>query len=170
MSHLILSHGKESGPNASKITRLDQIAAIRGHSCERPDYGTEASASARLSQLHALIDAGPSPGDVVLVGSSMGAYISAIASVTKPVRGLFLMAPPVFFRGLEPALRLQCAHVTIVHGWADELIDSSEVVAFARAYQAKLVLVNDDHRLSNSMPALEHEFRLFLEGLPKASP
>jgi pimeloyl-ACP methyl ester carboxylesterase len=169
MSHIILSHGKESGPNASKIARLDQIAAIRGHSCERPDYGTEATAGTRLAQLHGRIDASADPTDIVLIGSSMGAYISAMASVTKPVRGLFLMAPPVFFRGLEPALRLQCAHVTIVHGWADELIDSSEVIAFARAYQAKLVLVNDDHRLSNSLPALEHEFRLFLEGLPKAS-
>jgi predicted esterase len=167
MSHIILSHGKESGPNASKISRLDQIATLRGHHCERPDYGTKASSAERIVQLLQQIKNAEEANQLVLVGSSMGAYISAMVSLQRPVVGIFLMAPPVFFAGAEPALRMNCKHVTIVHGWRDELIDPIEVTAFARAYNAKLVLVNDDHRLGASMPALEHEFRLFLEGLPK---
>ena len=159
-NQLILSHGRESGPNATKITRLDEIASARGYQCQRPDYGTEASATQRIEKLLKLCSM--SNAKQVLVGSSMGAYISAMASQQVDVAGLFLLAPPIFFRGTEPAMRMRCAKVTIIHGWQDELIDPSEVIGFAHAYGAKLVLVNDDHRLKNSMDAIEHEFALFL--------
>jgi pimeloyl-ACP methyl ester carboxylesterase len=139
---MILSHGMESGPNASKITRLDEMASARGFLCTRPDYGTQAKAPERVSQLLNIAKAQASDEPLVLVGSSMGAYISAMASLDVPVAGLFLMAPPVFCRGLEPALR------------------------FARAYTTRLVMVNDSHRLTQSMPALEHAFAEFLNTLP----
>ena len=160
---MILPHGSESGPNATKITRLDEIASARGYHCQRPDYGTEAGASKRIEKLRNLC--ATSEANRVLVGSSMGAYISATASLDVDVAGLFLLAPPIFFRGTEPAMRLRCGKVTIIHGWNDELIDPSEVIGFARAYGAKLVLVNDDHRLKNSMVAIAHEFALFLSEL-----
>lgn len=163
VKQLILSHGRESGPHATKITRLDEIASARGYQCQRPDYGTQADAAARIEKLLALIDA--NAASRVLAGSSMGAYISAMASLEVEVAGLFLLAPPIFFRGTEAAMRLRCAKVTIIHGWQDELIDPCEVIGFARAYGAKLVLVNDDHRLKNSMAAIEHEFALFLTEL-----
>lgn len=163
---MILSHGMESGPNASKITRLDEMASARGFRCTRPDYGTQAKAPERVAQLLNIAKAQASDEPLVLVGSSMGAYISAMASLDVPVAGLFLMAPPVFCRGLEPALRLRCEHVSIVHPWHDELIDAGEVFAFARAYTTRLVMVNDSHRLTQSMPALEHAFAEFLNTLP----
>ena len=163
MNQLILSHGQESGPNASKITRLDQLASARGYQCQRPDYGTQAHTSARIEQL--LRQCNSPASNRVLAGSSMGAYISAMASLQVELAGLFLLAPPIFFRGSEPAMRMRCANVTIMHGWNDELIDPTEVIAFARAYGAKLILVNDDHRLKNSMAAIAHEFTLFLSEL-----
>ena len=163
MNQLILSHGRESGPNASKITRLDELASARGLQCQRPDYGVQAEASERIAKLLTLCTTPASSR--VLAGSSMGAYISATASLQVDVAGLFLLAPPIFFRGIEPAMRMRCAKVTIIHGWNDELIDPSEVIGFARAYGAKLVLVNDDHRLKNSMAAIDHEFTLFLTEL-----
>jgi predicted alpha/beta-hydrolase family hydrolase len=159
---MILSHGMESGPNASKITRLDEMATAQGYQCTRPDYGTQAKAPQRIEQLLHVASQQNANQPLVLVGSSMGAYISAMASVQIPVAGLFLMAPPVFCRGLEPALRLRCEHVTIVHPWNDELIDADEVFAFARAYKTRLIMVDDSHRLTQSMPALEHAFAEFL--------
>lgn len=159
--HIIFSHGKESGPNATKITRLDAIASARGYSTQRPDYGTEASPEERTAKLSALIQA-LGGGRIILVGSSLGAYISGLCSVHAHVDGLFLLAPPVFFRGLHAPLQLRCKHTTLVHGWNDELIDPGEVVALARAHQAKLVLLPDDHRLSASMPSIEVEFAHFL--------
>lgn len=162
MNQLILSHGRESGPNASKITRLDALASLRGYTCQRPDYGVQALATERIEKLLSLC---ANPSRRVLAGSSMGAYISAMASLKVEVAGLFLLAPPIFFRGTEPPMRMRCNNVTIMHGWNDELIDPAEVIGFARAYGAKLVLVNDDHRLKNSMAAIEHEFALFLSEL-----
>jgi len=163
VKQLILSHGRESGPNAAKITRLDEIARLRGYHCQRPDYGTQAGAAERIEKL--LTSCNESRSNLVLAGSSMGAYISAMVSLQVEVAGLFLLAPPIFFRGTEAAMRLRCAKVTIIHGWQDELIDPCEVIGIARAYGAKLVLVNDDHRLKNSMAAIEHEFALFLSEL-----
>lgn len=157
---LILSHGRESGPNATKITRLDAIATELGWRTQRPDYGTEAEAPERIAKLLALAQA--TSGRLMLAGSSMGAYISAAVSLQLEVEALFLLAPPVFFRNQEPALRVRCKHICIVHGWRDELIDPSEVTAFARANRAKLILVDDDHRLKSSMPDIESAFRLFM--------
>ena len=167
-AHIIFSHGQESGPNAEKITRLDAIASARGYQTQRPDYGTQASPSERIAKLSQLIQA---LGDtrLILVGSSMGAYISGMCSTSAQVAGVFLMAPPVFFRGLHAPLQLRCKHTTIVHGWADALIDPGEVVAFARAHQAKLVLLQDDHRLKASMPSIEMEFGHFLDQLEAQS-
>ena len=165
--HTILSHGLESGPNASKITHLAAVAENLGHTSERPDYG-RGDISARVSQLRAIADAAriKYPGQsLVLAGSSMGAYISAMVSLEVPTAALFLMAPPVFFRGPNrespveaPALRMRTPSCSIVHGWRDELIDAGEVVAFARAYGAELLLVNDDHRLGGSLAQLESAF------------
>ena len=159
--HIIFSHGQESGPNASKITRLDAIASARGYQTQRPDYGTEAGPIARIAQLQQIIASLPGQR-LILVGSSMGAYISGMCSLNATIDGLFLLAPPVFFRGLHAPLQLRCQHTTIVHGWHDELIDPCEVVALARAHQAKLVLLADDHRLSAAMPSIEVEFAHFL--------
>jgi predicted alpha/beta-hydrolase family hydrolase len=165
--HMVLSHGLESSPNANKIVRLDALASAQGYQCQRPDYGTTARPEVRIAQLKAATIHG---AQMVLAGSSMGAYISAMASLELPVQGLFLLAPPIFLRGEAPALRMRCAKVTIIHGWADELIDSSEVIGFARAFGAKLVLVQDSHRLQNSLAAIDHEFALFLRELESAQP
>ena len=36
--HCILSHGFESGPDATKVTALAEVAGVLGWSHERPDY------------------------------------------------------------------------------------------------------------------------------------
>ena len=176
-NHYILSHGLESGPNASKITHLAGLIEAAGHSSERPDYGG-GDIAARIGQLRAQADAAriqyPGRG-LILAGSSMGAYISAMVSLEVPTAALFLMAPPVFFRGLArkkpvetPALRMRTPICSIVHGWRDELIDPIEVVAFARAYLAELVLVDDDHRLGASMAQLESAFLALMARIEQA--
>ena len=176
-NHYILSHGLESGPNASKITHLAGIIEAAGHSSERPDYGSGDIAT-RINQLRAHADAArikyPSR-PLVLAGSSMGAYISAMVSLEVPTAALFLMAPPVIFRGPirekpveTAALRMRTPICSIVHGWRDELIDAGEVVAFARAYLAELLLVNDDHRLGASMAQLESAFLALMTRLSDA--
>ncbi len=158
---IIISHGQESGPGSSKVQALANAARLVGLNSQTPDYGTTRPASERIAMLLAII--GESKEATILAGSSMGAYISGMASLQAEVAGLFLLAPPVFFAGKEPALRMRSPATTILHGWRDELIDAGEVVALARTYQAKLVLVNDTHRLSESVDAMLHEFSRFLQ-------
>ena len=48
--HCILSHGFESGPDATKVTALAEAAEKLGWSCERPDY-TDLDAKRDVSEL-----------------------------------------------------------------------------------------------------------------------
>ncbi len=172
--HCILSHGFESGPDASKVTALAEAAERLGWSHERPDY-TDLDARrdiselgdvpARLQRLLALAQAAAARGPLVLAGSSLGAYISGLASKQVPVAGLFLMAPPIRMGAAHP---LDAAHVptSIVHGWDDELIPAAQVVAWADARRARLLLVDDSHRLSHHVEASAEAFAALLAALP----
>ncbi|KRA20088.1 alpha/beta family hydrolase [Lysobacter sp. Root604] len=171
--HCILSHGFESGPDATKVTALAEAAQRLGWSHERPDY-TDLDARReiselgdvpqRLQRLLALAQAAAQRGPLVLAGSSLGAYISGLVSLQVPVVGLFLMAPPV---RMGPAPRLQAARVptTIVHGWDDELIPAQEVVEWAWSRRARLLLVDDSHRLAAHVDTSADAFAQLLQRL-----
>ncbi len=175
--HCILSHGFESGPDATKVTALAEAAQRLGWSCERPDYteldarreaGELGDVPARLRRLLGLAQAAASRGPVVLAGSSLGAYISGLASLQVPVVGLFLMAPPIRMGGAQP---LQAAPVptSIIHGWDDELIPAAHVVDWAQARRARLLLVDDGHRLSGHVQASADAFASLLAAIPSAA-
>lgn len=167
--HIILSHGLESGPEATKVSALAEVAAARGWTSERPDYrDLDATrdireVASRLDRLLARCRAAREP--LVLAGSSMGAFISALASLEVPCRGLFLMAPPVALPDFPRRLDAARVPTWIVHGWDDELIPAAEVVAFAHARRDRLVLVDDAHRLANHVDDCARLFDLFLAGL-----
>lgn len=171
--HCILSHGFESGPDATKVTALADVADRLGWSHERPDF-TDLDARrdvselgdvpSRLQRLLELARAAASRGPVVLAGSSLGAYISGLVSLQVPTAGLFLMAPPI---KMGPAPRLQAADVptSIIHGWHDDLIPASAVVAWAQERGSRLLLVNDGHRLSDHVEASADAFASLLSVL-----
>lgn len=171
--HCILSHGFESGPDATKVTALADVAQSLGWSHERPDYtdldarreaGELGDVAARLQRLLGLARAAAARGPVLLAGSSLGAWISGRASLELPVAGLFLLAPPVRMRGAPP-MDAANVPVSIVHGWHDELIDADDVVAWARPRNARLLLVDDGHRLSAHVQDGADAFAAFLRSL-----
>lgn len=174
--HCILSHGFESGPDATKVTALVEVAERLGWSCERPDY-TDLDARRdtsdlgdvpqRLQRLVDLARTAAGRGPLVLAGSSLGAYISGLASLQVPVAGLFLMAPPV---RMDPAHPIDAADVptSIIHGWDDELIPAAQVVAWAGARRARLLLVDDNHRLSEHVQASAEAFGTLLATVAQA--
>ncbi|TWT21524.1 hypothetical protein FQY83_08360 [Luteimonas marina] len=171
--HCILSHGFESGPDATKVTALAEVAGRAGWSHERPDY-TDLDAKreiselgdvfARVERLQALARAAAARGPLVLAGSSLGAWISGQVSLSVPVRGLFLMAPPTRM-GDAPPLQAADVPVSIVHGWHDELIPATAVVDWAAARNATLLLVDDAHRLSDHVGASADAFAALLARL-----
>lgn len=171
--HCILSHGFESGPDATKVTALADVAQRLGWSHERPDYtdldamravSSVGDVPARLQRLVERASAAAAKGPVVLAGSSLGAYISAIASLHVPTRGLFLMVPPTRM-GPMPALDAARVPTSVVHAWQDELIPAADVIAWAQARSARLLLVQDGHRLEQHVEASARAFEELLLGL-----
>jgi len=171
--HCILSHGFESGPDATKVTALAEAAARLGWTHERPDY-TDLDAQravsdlgdvpARLERLLALARAAAARGPLVLAGSSLGAYISGLASLQVPVAALFLMAPPIRMGQADP-LDAARVPVSILHGWDDALIPATQVVDWARQRKATLLLVDDTHRLAGHVATSAQAFAQLLAGL-----
>jgi len=172
--HCILSHGFESGPDATKVTALAEAAESLGWTYERPDYtdldakrevGELGDVPARLQRLLQLARAAAARGPLVLAGSSLGAWISAQASLQVQTGGLFLMAPPIW-PGEKHAMQAAPVPVSILHGWHDELIPAQQVVDWARERDARLLLVDDSHRLSAHVAASAGAFAAFLQSLP----
>jgi alpha/beta superfamily hydrolase len=173
VGHCILCHGFESGPDAAKVAALAQAAQRQGWTHERPDF-TDLDArhevselgdvAARVERLLGLARAAAARGPLVLAGSSLGAWIAGHVSLQVSVAGLFLMAPPV---SLDAAHPLQAAPVptSVVHGWTDELIPAADVVAWSARRRARLLLVDDSHRLSAHVEASAQAFEQLLVSL-----
>jgi alpha/beta superfamily hydrolase len=168
--HVIISHGLESGPEATKAAALARMAGALGWTHERPDYrdldqlGPLGDVKGRILRLGARAHLNRRK-PLVLAGSSMGAYVSAHVSREVPVAGLFLMAPPVAL-DVEPRhLKAAMVPTRIVHGWEDELIPALDVVRWAQRRQDTLVLVPDSHRLAAHVDFCAEEFGRFLQML-----
>jgi pimeloyl-ACP methyl ester carboxylesterase len=168
--HVILSHGSDSGPDATKVSVLAAFAGSLGWNTHRPDYrdddvhGYAGSVDPRVARLVAAIDALDAPP--VLVGSSMGAFASGLASLQRPVAGLFLLATPSHIPGYRQAFGLAAGVPTLLyHGWRDEVCPPEGVIAFAGRHRLPLAMVDDDHRLGGSVERIVEQFGLFLAQL-----
>ena len=160
---VVLSHGQESGPDATKVTTLALVAERLGWASERPDYRGMQSPLERRDHLLSRMRA--TGGRIVLVGSSMGAYVSGLASLEVPAAGMFLLAPPISLGAEWPPFDMAPVPCAIVHGWRDELIPVDDVVGFARARGTTLHLVDDEHRLAGHVDACAAWFRQFLDAI-----
>lgn len=167
--HVILSHGLNSSPVATKVTALAQIATDLGWSSERPDYsaidrvGRFGDIDARIKLLRERARVAPAP--LVLVGSSMGAFVSGLVSLDSNCVGLFLIALPPVIDGYPRSLAAAKVTTTIVHGWDDELIPAQAVIDWAEPRRDRLLLVDDGHRLSRHVDFCAREFGDFLQSL-----
>ncbi len=170
---VVFSHGKETGPRGAKIRVLADVAQRVGWQVLSVDYAaitglTDAPATARLA---ALLEARlPEHTKLVLVGSSMGGWVSSAACQTLQPNGLFLLAPalgqfdyPSQFPEVAAGV-----DVEVVHGWSDEVIDAQHSIEFARSIHARLHLMPDDHRLSASLDAIATLFAEFLRRVIEA--
>lgn len=156
------AHGKESGPWGTKILSLAEVAKKKGFHVESPDYSELTNPDERAQKLLNLKPAAQK--NLVLVGSSMGGYISAVASEVLKPAGLFLLAPAVFRAGYLIQDPTPQARITVVvHGWEDEVIPVDDAIRYAKKHHARLHLLNSDHRLTNAIPILEDLFSAFLD-------
>lgn len=165
--HVILSHGLHSSPAATKVSALAAVAERLGWSHERPDYADIDAGQdvrdieRRLARLLERCAAAPR-GPLLLAGSSMGAFISALASLQVACVGLFLMAPPVSIDGFRRMLDAARVPTAIVHGWRDEVCPVGDVIRWAQRRSDRLLLLDDGHRLEASVDTCADEFGRFL--------
>ena len=171
-AHVIISHGLESSPDATKAKALSRIVESMDCTSERPDYRDRDNdpAMTRFGDVHGRIArlrdlAKKVQGPLILAGSSMGAFISARVSLEVPVAGLFLMAPPTQLEVFDIQLEAANIPTCIVHGWDDELIPATEVVKWAHKRRDQLVLVNDSHRLADHVDFCAEVFARFVRSL-----
>ena len=155
------AHGKESGPWGTKIRHLADIAKRFGCQVISPDYSAIVSPEERVK--HLLAQQLPTYSRLILVGSSMGGYVSAVASQYLKPDGLFLLAPAVYMPMYENHAPEPLARKTeIVFGWRDEVIPVSNGIRYAEHYRVPLHVLDGDHRLNKVLPQIEKLFEAFL--------
>lgn len=156
------AHGKESGPWGTKIKVLAEIAQQRGFLVQSPDFRMCPSAEERIEKL---IAAAPSARRaLVLVGSSMGAYVTLAAARRLNPAGLFLMAPALYLPGFESVESPPDNALTrMVHGWHDDVVPTDYAIRFAREHDVELTLLSAGHSLVEVVPVLSELFAAFLD-------
>ena len=157
---VIFSHGKESGPWGSKITLLAKIAKQHGFEVDSIDYRNIGDPDDRVTHL---IEALTPEGKIILVGSSMGGYVSLVTAERAEVQALFLLAPALYIPGYgNQQYTARNQPIEIVHGWSDEVIPAEHSIRFAREANCSLHLIPGDHRLNSSIEAVSVLFNQFL--------
>ena len=161
---IYFAHGKESGPWGTKIVALADVAGRKNIPVESIDYSDLSNPDERVVRLRKKC---VEPGnDIVLVGSSMGGYVSTVASESIRPAGLFLMAPAFYLNGYS--CQNPTAHAgstVIIHGWGDSVVPVDNSIRFARQQKAELHLVDGDHQLIGNLPFITALFSLFLDNL-----
>jgi pimeloyl-ACP methyl ester carboxylesterase len=159
--YVIFSHGKDGEPWSRKISGLAEIARAEGYRADSLDYRGLDTPRERVTKL--VEHCQKLPGELVLVGSSLGGYIAVAAASLLHARGLFLLAPALLHAELPP-LRpgvIDCP-TTIVHGWRDTVVPPEHSIEFARQYRASLHLIDSDHRMYDQLQMINYFFEHFL--------
>lgn len=193
--HVVFSHGYESGPHGDKILAMRKIALRHGAKTLSVDYTGSIDLKPSLSdpgprwvaadltlpehanwRVQKLVAAVPSRlrregHTLVLVGFSMGGYVSAVASAKLRPHGLFLLAP-AFYRDMlpepDPAPCLaDCSYpnqALLVHGWNDDVVPVENSVRYAKKYGCTLYLLRAGHRFPPPIPDVMDLFDRYLAG------
>lgn len=161
MSSIIFSHGKDSEPWGGKIVAMAEVARRRGLTVDSIDYRGIDDPLARVAKLeHACKHLSEAP---ILVGSSMGGYVSAAVSAKRPTKAMFLLAPAFFMPGYEhyTPVPTSCP-IAIVHGWNDDIVPVENSIRFAQLYKSALHILDSDHRLTADIAQICELFDAFL--------
>ena len=130
-----LSPGSESPADAgdrpwgSKISHLADIARQHAYEVDSVDYRGISDPDDRVTHL---IETLENESGVILVGSSMGGYVSLVAAEQVDVDAIFLMAPALYIPDYAKQEYTACMQpIEIVHGWSDDIIPPEYSIRFA---------------------------------------
>ena len=157
----VFAHGKESGPWGLKIRQLAEVAKGCGFQVLSPDYRHTMDPDQRVRELLAL--APKARRTLVLAGSSMGGYVSAMAVGELRPDALFLIAPALYFPGWDAEPPTPPRLTTIVHGWGDDIVPPDRAIRYARSHALRLTLLDSGHSMNERVPEMAVELRALLE-------
>jgi pimeloyl-ACP methyl ester carboxylesterase len=161
---VVFSHGKESGPWGFKIKRLAAIAEQMGCNVESIDYTSLMDPDLRVERLLTVLETQIEPA--ILVGSSMGGYVSLVASESVATKALFLMAPALYIPSFKQQQHNSLSPwIEIVHGWSDDIIPVENSIKFAQQANSTLHLIAGDHALNDVVETVESLFERFMSKL-----
>ena len=160
---VVFSHGKESGPHGEKIQAMRAVAQELGFKTVSIDYTACQDEVERKSLLRSYLS--NQSGKIILVGSSMGGYVSAALANEFELSALFILCPALSLEGYERVdYTPRTDKIVLVHGWNDDVVPVESSIQFAREHKAMLHLLPDNHRLSGSISHLV----IWLESLLKS--
>ena len=164
MPAVYFSHGQESGPWGTKIKSMATTVEQLGCRAESVDYRGIADPTDRVNKL--IAESSNVEDPLVLVGSSMGGHVATAAAADVGALGIFVLAPAYYMPGYEfltpPAPDMP---ITIVHGWNDDVVPVENSIRFAKECNASLHILDADHRLTDSIDAINHLLTRFIEDL-----
>lgn len=159
--YIVFSEGQPGAASSRRFLALADTARSEGYQSESVDYHEQESQGERIARLMATCQ--DLQGDLVLVGSSVGAYVCIAAASHLHARGVFLLAPAIYTQDL-PELRegvLDCPTM-LLHGWRDEVVPFEHSLRFAQAHGASLHLLDGDHQLQGQLRLIRYLFEYFL--------
>lgn len=158
---VIYNHGKDSIPWGEKAIALADVARQRGFMFISPDYQASNDPDRRVKQLLAMDLSAYQ--EIVLVGSSMGAYVATVASEVIKPKGLFLIAPAFYLPGYQcTEFKPHADRIEVFHGWQDAIVPPENAWRFCRQHRASLHLLDADHRMLSLLPMIADTFDRFL--------
>jgi len=158
---VIYNHGKDSIPWGEKPLALAAVAKRRDFQFISPDYQADNDPDRRVKQLLAMDLS--AYRDIVLVGSSMGAYVITVASELIKPKGLFMIAPAFYLPGYQRTeFNPHAEHIEVFHGWQDDIVPPEHAWRFCRQHRARLHMLDADHRLLSILPVMADAFDRFL--------
>jgi alpha/beta superfamily hydrolase len=161
---VIYNHGKDSSPWSNKTLAFTEVAKRHGYTVESPDYRQQLNPDERVKQLLSMDLS--DYDEIVLMGSSMGAYVATVAAETIKPSGLFLLAPAFYLPGyLRTEFNPPAEQTVAIHGWQDDIVPPEHSWRFCQKYHIRLIMLNSDHRLISELPVLADEFDRFLMDL-----
>lgn len=163
-ARLIWCHGSLSQPWGTKSKALAETAKTVGLTMDAIDFQDLETPDKRVERLVETL--AESKGPAILAGSSMGGYVAAAAARHVNPLGLFLLAPAFYLPGYDTHVFSGLpANVTIIHGWQDDVVPVDNSIRFAGQHRASLHILNDEHRLSESLPDITTLFAHFLTSI-----
>ena len=158
----IWAHGLWGSPNGSKITAIRES----GIEVNSPDFNNM-ELDERVDTLNELV----SKEEVILAGSSYGGLACALVAQQQPkqIKGMLLLAPALHLPEApnnvpENLIAPENIPVIIIHSTTDDIVPISASKDYLERSKenVKLIEVDDNHVLENSIELIISEFKKLL--------